>query len=149
MKRMQWTTITACVLAASVFVGVAMAAGNQGSQSNPLVTLSYLKEVTVPEILAQVDEKVDERVSEMESGGSASFQTVKVEKGKKMTLSEGTQLLFRTGTAACSTSLIDMTDGSSVSSLQSNHLYLATAEGQSIAASTACTVLVLGGYTLS
>ena len=43
---------------------------------------------------------------------------------------------------------INLTDGAVLAgkSLTANHLYLATADGQSVTAGAACTVLVLGGY---
>ena len=43
MKRKKWSICLACVgLTAAVIAGGAIAAGSQGSQSNPLVTLDYL-----------------------------------------------------------------------------------------------------------
>ena len=56
MKKRKWSVRLAsgCLVALSL-VGVAFAAGQQGSQSDPLVTLSYLTEKATPAILAQVD----------------------------------------------------------------------------------------------
>ena len=60
MRPMKWTTRAVCVaLIAVTLAGVALAV-SQGSQSDPLVTLSYLNEKAVPEIMAQVDAKLDE-----------------------------------------------------------------------------------------
>ena len=62
MKRKKWSKCLACVgLTAAVIAGGAIAAGSQGSQSNPLVTLDYLNEVALPEIMEQVDKQVKER----------------------------------------------------------------------------------------
>ena len=47
-------------------VGVAVAAGQQGSKNEPLVTLSYLEDQAIPSILKQVDGKVTDKQSELE-----------------------------------------------------------------------------------
>lgn len=47
-------------------VGVAVAAGQQGSKNDPLVTLSYLEDQAIPAILEQVDGKVADKQSELE-----------------------------------------------------------------------------------
>ena len=39
----------------------AVAAGTAGSQGDPLVTLSYLNEVFLPELLGKVDEQLADR----------------------------------------------------------------------------------------
>jgi len=143
MKRGTWTSLAACAALISVTLGgVALAA--QGSQSDPLVTLSYLNEVVVPDILSQVDEKVDAKLS----GQTGGFTAVSVAKGKKLVLDAGAQVLFRSGTASLSSAFLDVTDGGMVSAMKADHLYLATADAQSVTASSACTVLVQGGYSV-
>jgi len=139
------------ILTAAALTGVSVAVGNQGSQNNPLVTLSYLNEVAIPEILEEVDGMLDERAEEFQGGGSgsASFQAVEVPKGKKLVLSAGAQVLFRSGKASSSPDLTDLTEGVSTGTLTKNHLYLATIEEQSVTASADCTVMVLGNYRVS
>ena len=62
MKPSKWTSRLACtILVVGTIAGVALAAGTQGSQSDPLVTLSYLNEVALPGLLKQVDQKLDAR----------------------------------------------------------------------------------------
>ena len=58
-------------LVTAALVGVAVAAGQQGSQSDPLVTLSYLQQQALPQVLEKVDEKVAARQSELEDKLSA------------------------------------------------------------------------------
>ena len=56
MQRKKWSNRLACVgLVAAVIAGGAIAAGTQGSQSNPLVTLDYLNEVVVPQLMKDVE----------------------------------------------------------------------------------------------
>ena len=72
MRKTHWPARAAagCLVTLSL-VGVAFAAGGQGSQSDPLVTLSYLTQQTTPAILSQVDSMVDEREAELEAQLSA------------------------------------------------------------------------------
>lgn len=160
MKPSKWTSRLACtILVAGTIAGVALAAGTQGSQSDPLVTLSYLNEVALPGLLKQVDEKLSARESALTEklqsaagGGQASFVSVELAAGKCVTLSAGAQLLFRGGSAASTAALADTTDGTTLSgtgALTKNHLYLATGDGQVVTASAASTVLVQGSYTLN
>lgn len=150
-----------------------------GSQSDPLVTMSYLNEVTTPAILEQVGSTLDSReqalVDKLEgvadaytqevealvgsSGGtvtSSVFSVVTVKAGQQLLGSTGCELLLRGGTATCVASsapgLVDSTDGSTLASggaLQLNHLYLITADGRGLKAAADATVLVRGSYTIS
>lgn len=153
MKLTKWAPRAACALLALTLIagGAALASGNQGSQQNPLVTLSYLNEVVVPEILKQVDEKLNAKTRNLQAAQSA-FAVVELPAGKTVTLSAGSQLLVRSGKLASANALVDMTDGttwnSDGSGMKANHLYIATGEGQKVTAVTAATVMVQGEYTL-
>ena len=46
-------------------VGAAAAAG--GSSQDPLVTLSYLQQVVLPDVLEQTDQKVEDKAAELET----------------------------------------------------------------------------------
>lgn len=125
-------------------VGVAVAAGQQGSKNDPLVTLSYLEDQAIPSVLEQVDDKVADKQSELEkklsavvdsyvtqvekalssSSGSTStsaenvFQIVNLKAGQTVVGTAACEFLLRTGTAVCvsdtAPGLIDTTDGSSL-----------------------------------
>ncbi len=152
MKRSKWSTRMACgALVLATIVGAAMAAGTQGSQNDPLVTLSYLNEKAVPEIMKQVDERIDQRVEELEKkiqeGNQGAFVTAEVGAGKTVTLSAGSQLLLRSGKASCTDGLVDLTTGETLGGeLALNHLYIATKDGQKVSVSEKATVMVLGSY---
>ena len=153
--------------------GVALAAGTQGSQSDPLVTLSYLTEKPIPSILAQVDQKITQREEQLETqlsgvaegyiqqmedkqgGSGAVFTVVTLTQGQQLVGGAGCELLLRGGTGVCvsdtSPGLIDMTQGSTLangSALSLNHLYLATVEGRGVLAQDTVTLLVRGSYTI-
>ena len=159
-------------------VGVAVAAGQQGSKNDPLVTLSYLEDQAIPAILDQVDDKVADKQSELEQklsavaegyvteveqalsgGGSTSaggvFEIVSLKAGQTVVGTAACEFLLRAGTAVCvsdtAPGLIDTTSGSALAggqNLAANHLYLATIDGRGVKASTDVTIMVRGGYTI-
>lgn len=163
-------------------VGVAAAAAllgaTQGTQTDPLVTVSYLNDVVTPKILSQVDtqltqresaltDKLDAAIDQYDSdmdaklasagGGSTSsvFQVVTLQSGKKLTGGVGCEFLLRGGSALCvaasAPGLIDTTGGSTLPNGQAlvlNHLYLSTAAGRGLTAASTVTVLVRGSYTV-
>ena len=72
MKKTHWPArLAAGCLVTLTLVGVAFAAGQQGSQSDPLVTLSYLTQKATPSILSQVDSKLTARETELKKQLSA------------------------------------------------------------------------------
>ena len=150
MKRNKWAVRLACLLlVAGTIAGVAIAAGGQGTEEDPLVTLSYLNEVVKPELLSQVEEQIKARTAELEekiqAGGGATFATVEASAGKTLTLAAGSQVILRFGTASAN-GLVDLTDGLTTEGvLSANHLYIAVGEGQMVLVSTDATFLVLGG----
>ena len=72
MRGNKWAVRLACIfLVAATIGGVAVAVGTQGSQTNPLITLSYLNEKAIPEILAQVEKSIDAKEAELKKIGRA------------------------------------------------------------------------------
>ena len=172
MKEKRWAVrLAAGILVIAVLAGAALAAGQQGTQSDPLVTLSYLTEKATPDILAQVDELLARRGEELtaqlqqvvdsyeagtgSSPGGTGYTIVTVKQGQTLTASAGCEVLLRSGTAVCTSSaessFVDMTGGSSLSggeSLVQNHLYLSAADGREIKAASDLTLMVRGAYTI-
>lgn len=132
MKKKAWPVrLISGGLVTLTLLGVAVAAGQQGSQSDPLVTLSYLNQQVTPAILAQVDSQLTARQSELEgklaavkdsyvkeveaklngsggtssggqtASGSASYQVVTLSAGQTLTGGAACEFLLRTGTATC------------------------------------------------
>lgn len=131
-KRKKWPVhLAAGALVTVTLLGVAFAAGQQGTQTDPLVTLSYLTGKTTPEILTQVDAKVTARekaltdalgaaangyIKQLEdklsavsgsgtAGGTANaaFTVVDVPAGKKLVGGVGCEIMLRVGNATCYT----------------------------------------------
>lgn len=134
------TALVVMVLAAVVAV-----AADAGSQGDPLVTLSYLRDVFTGQIMEKTDAKLRERnqslTAELEKkiagqqpqgqqGGSSSgtsasaavtFVPVQLSAGQTLWGSVGCEVMLRSGKAACAAdksaaALVDSTDGSSVGS---------------------------------
>lgn len=108
---------------------------------------------------ADMDAKLE--ASGSSAGGTAPaassvFSVVTLEAGQILQGSVGCELLLRSGSAVCVASsapgLIDSTEGGTLpggGAVQPNHLYLITADGRGLQASTAVTLLVRGSYTIS
>ena len=157
-----------------VTVGVVLAAG-VGTESDPLITLSYLNTTAIPAIMEQVEEKMENHgktlgeqldkaiadyTTQMEQAlagqtqqpASASYAVVTLKKGQVLNMEIGCEAMLRIGTAACVTpsspGLIDMTDGSTLNNdkpLVTNHLYMATITGRSIKATANTTKVLVRG----
>ncbi len=181
MKKPRWAipVASACLVMVAMG-GLALASSTSGTSSDPLVSLSYLTDIFAPSVLADVDDMVAEEqasleaqletvaqayidqieaMAESQGTNSAdemeSYQVVTVTAGQSLILSEGGEVLLRSGTGTCVSSsnpgLVDMTDGTTLAgggTLVANHLYLSTIDGRGVYASTALTVLVRGDYTI-
>ena len=176
MKKLdkRWTIRLGALALAGVLLGTGAALAAGGDQSDPLVTLSYLNQTAIPQIVKQVQDGAAVKQQELErsfaaqieqykqeagqggGGGSASYLLVTMSRGQVMTLDVGSELLLRIGSATVSAggspALIDLSSGGTVesgASLTRNHLYMSTIEGRTVTA-TASTVklLVRGGYSV-
>ena len=173
-KRLYLRLGTLALSAALLGTVAALAAG--GGQNDPLVTLSYLNQTAIPQIVKQVEDKTAERQKELErtftaqidqyrqtagqggsgSGGSASYTLVTMSSGQVMSLEVGCEVLLRIGAAtvqADSTpALIDLSAGGTVNSgtsLTKNHLYMSTIAGRTLTASGDVKLLVRGSYSIA
>ncbi|MEG2680044.1 MAG: hypothetical protein RR949_08870 [Oscillospiraceae bacterium] len=142
---MKTTKLAAGLLAFLVLTGAVTAAAVQGSQEDPLITLSYLTNVLTPKLEGEVSKAVaanEKALTDKLSGliadaekrlanqtgtaASATFTTLTLKTGERKTgLSE---YLLRTGKAVSVGQLLDSTTGEIVqaeSTLTANHLYVA------------------------
>lgn len=171
MNKRSWKQIKLAALTLTVFwlcAGAALAAGG-GSQSDPLVTLSYLTQTVQPDILRQVEERANTRQADLMTqfehrldqlqggtGGSAAYTLVTLSSGDRLELEVGCELMLRVGSAAVNSAtepaLIDMTTGGTLAnagSLVQNHLYMATIPDRTVTASAGTVkLLVRGGYSI-
>ena len=161
MKHRWPIRLAAGALVAGTLSLAALAAGSQGSRTDPLISLSYLTDQFTPSILQQVDEKIAARNAQLtgQSSGTSSavFQVVTLSSGQTLTGDIGCEVMLRVGTATCvapsTPGLIDETTAGTLNhggSLVQNHLYMMTIEGRGVKATAATTkLLVRGTYTIS
>ena len=130
-------------LALLAVLGAAALAADAGSQQDPLVTLSYLSDTYLPDLLRQVDRELEERdtalarelaaqIDEMErelaakygaggavSGTAAVYTEVTLAEGQTLTGRTGCEVLLRSGGASCAADtapgLVDLTSGGTLS----------------------------------
>lgn len=139
------TRLLALLLVSFTLLSITVAAtGTAGSSSDPLVTLSYLNDTFLKDLLVKVDEKVSARdaalkkelsaqveadVKKLEqsyggsqsgSGGTqtAGFTVVTLSSGQTLSGGIGCEVMLRVGTAtvvaASSPGLVDSTDGTTL-----------------------------------
>lgn len=176
MKQKKWMARALfLLLAALLSVTTFSAAAEPGSAKDPLVTLSYLNDTYLSDILDRVDARIDRRNEELiaqldqriagasggtaapVSGSASTFSVVTLSGGQVLTGDVGCEVMLRVGTASCvaasSPGLVDETSGGILSggaALVQNHLYMMTVEGRGVSATAATTkLLVRGGYTIS
>ena len=176
MKKMskQWTIRLGALALSALCLGTCAALAAGGGEDDPLVTLSYLNETAIPQVVEQVESSAAQRKAELEESfalqinqyllqagqgsqeSSAGYTLVTMTSGQVMHLDVGCEVLLRVGTAAVQSSdspaIIDLTAGGTAesgTSLSKNHLYMSTIEGRTLTATAGTVkVLVRGGYTV-
>ena len=175
MKKNRWLLRAVTLLLITGVLMVTVSAVDAGSSGDPLVTLSYLQQTYLGQILAEVDAKLTQRNAQLtteidakiadvagsvsgEDGGTAqTFTVVTLTKGQILTGELGCEVMLRVGTAVCvadsNPGLVDETGGGTLAGgkgLVKNHLYMMTIEGRGVKA-TADTVklMVRGTYTVA
>ena len=156
--RLAALTLVSCLAMSGVSLAV-----EPGSATDPLVTLSYLNDVFLGQIMTKVDQKITARNSQLlqQSGGAGGmsgveFAVVTLSKGQVLTGDIGCEVMLRVGSAtvqaATSPALIDISTGGTIdggASLTKNHLYMSTIADRTITASgESVKLLVRGGYTV-
>ena len=165
-----WKIAAAALCVCFLFTAAYAAGTSPGSQTDPLVTLSYLNGTYTKQVKDMVDQTVTARKAEMEQslksilsgqGGASApsagaFTVVTLTQGQSLVGEVGCEVMLRVGSAACvspdSVGLIDTTAGSVLGNgqaLSANHLYMVTISSRSVTA-TAPTVKVLarGPYSI-
>ena len=157
MKRRRTARAAACLLlVGTVLTAFVAIAADVGSQGDPLVTLSYLNDTFLGQVLSEVDQKLAQRDQDL----TAQFERellLREQSGQTLTGEAGCQVLLRAGAALCvspgrsTPGLVDLTDGGTVNdggALVQNHLYLMTDSRGVTASGGPVTLLVLGEYVL-
>lgn len=159
MKNRWMTRLVVLLLISAVLNTTVSLAVQAGSSQDPLVTLSYLNETFMGEILQKVDAKIAARNQQIaqQSGGAGSgtadsFTVVTLSSGQVLTGDIGCEVMLRIGSASCVASsapgLVDETSAATLNNggaLTANHLYMMTIEGRGVKATSATTKLLVRG----
>ncbi|GAA6393097.1 Uncharacterised protein [uncultured Flavonifractor sp.] len=177
-KSRRWTLAAGTAILAALCLGAGVVLAANGDQNDPLVTMSYLDETVIPEVVAKVEENTKVRQQELSTqlaaqiakyqqeieaaggsagSGSASYTLVTMTSGQTMALEVGCEVLLRVGSATVqsntSPALIDISTGGTVNSgasLTKNHLYMSTIPDRTLkAAASDVKLLVRGGWSVS
>lgn len=164
MMKKRLIMILSFVLVAALSAGIGVyAATTAGSQSDPLITLSYLTDSLQPGMMSEVETEVDsaakkleeafdKALADAESISADTYKVVSLSSGQTLKGDVGCEIMLREGTAAALGSLSDSSGGTSLSSgsaLTANHMYLVLSSGDGASASSAVTLLVRGTYSIS
>ena len=156
-KRKIALVLAIVVSLAGVF---AVFAAEPGSEGDPIVTLSYIKDKVIPEIYEYVDEKLEKMSSKPSSDGVVAsadvFGVVEVPAGNKVICKAGTEIILRAGEAeviattkgglADTTLGADLPDGAS---MPSNHLLIIPFDdGRGMETLTNCIFMIKGEYSI-
>ena len=154
MTRKKVSIIITLTLLCALLLGVAAyARSSYGSEKDPLITLSYLEEVFLPEVLEEA-----EALGGGDDGSSTakgSFALVTLSDGQVLEGKRGCEVVLRIGSAvaygADEPVLVDTSAGTELAdgkALEKNHLYMITIEGNGLYAKGTTKLLVSGGYTI-
>lgn len=127
------------------------AVSNYGSQSDPLITKSYLDQVLQPKLEAELETQLKAAEDQMRSSTPGEFTELSLSSGQSLRCSAGGAFLLCSGSAKALGSLADTTAGSGVAdggSLTANHLYMCAEDSGGLSASGSVTVLVSGSYNI-
>ena len=143
--------VSLCILLVLAGAGV-YAATNYGSESDPLITRSYLDAVVQPKLENEFDAALDKAETALMETVPGEFTELQLSGGQTVLCAAGGELILRSGSAKTAGALADTTAGAEVtagSSAAANHLYLAAeADSGLTAASGGAVVLVSGTYSV-
>ena len=132
-----------------------------GTESNPLVTKSYM-DIAVNSVKDSV-ERLESRIASLEKADGAqsiapaTWDVIEVKGGKSVLGGEGTEIVLRSGKAVAvdngANGVSDLTAGADLmggTAITPNHLLLVPRDdGRGIKCENTCWVMVLGEYTIN
>lgn len=134
----------------------AYAATTYGTESDPLITLSYLNDVLKPELQQTYTRQTQDSIAALESRIAAesggAYASVTVKANQTLTCSAGCEFLVRSGEAYVTAGILNVTEGKEMAAndwLMKHHLYLAVSDGAAVKANADTVLMVRGEYTVS
>ena len=174
-KSILWVTTVTLIFIALFNIALA-ATGTPGSDSDPLITSSYLdKKIqgitdSIQAVVKNLESKIEQNNSNLlvmdkkveglskQTGGStgAIYEIVNLPAGKKIICQNSTEVILRSGKAKIVSSntagISDVTTGCDVSPgayVERNHLLIVPrTDGRGVIAQTVCVLMVKGAYSI-
>ena len=155
MKKLRMTAVF-CIVAVLLGSVGAYAATNYGTESDPLITLSYLNEVLKPELQQSYTQKTKDSIEALEARiaeeAGGAYASVTVNANQTLTCKGGCEFLVRSGSALVTTGFLNLTEGKELAAndwLMKHHLYLAVSDGAAVKANGETVLMIRGEYTVS
>lgn len=138
------------VVCICMIISSAVVLATPGDDSDPLITLSYITDVLMPDIESRISQ------SGGQGGGSDSFSLVNVEENYMIIGQEGTEFVVRSGTgrilATKQGGIADLTDGTDLMEGRAiplnHHLLVPRADGRGMVFTSNGIVMVKGAYRI-
>ncbi len=152
------------ILIVTAILSTVMAYAAPGDNNDPLVTLSYITDVLLPDLESQISKKVTNEVksaisnADIGSGSSSDgFALVNIKSDYSIIGDEGTEFVVRSGTgkivATSQGGVADLTDGidlaNGTDAPLNHHLLIPRSDKRGIKFSSDAIVLVKGTYSVS
>lgn len=154
MKKLR--AIAVFCVAAVLLGGIGVyAAANYGTESDPLITLSYLNGVLKPELEQKYIQQTEDSISALESRVEAvtggAYVSVTVKANQTLNCKAGCEFLVRSGEAYVTAGILNVTEGKELADkdwLMKHHLYMAISDGAAVRANSDIYLMVRGDYTI-
>lgn len=152
MKKLRTVAVLLLAIALLGSLGV-YALGTYGSESDPLITLSYLEKVLRPELEKQFAAETEAALKDYagESDHTRGYTHLTLKAGQTLVCKAGCEFLVRSGSAYVSQGFLNVTAGAEVKAkdwLQAHNLYMAVVEDACVLASGETALMVRGEYTV-
>lgn len=155
MKKLR-NIVVFCIVAV-LFSGIgAYAATNYGTESDPLITLSYLNEVLKPQMEQTYTQQTKDGIAELEARiegeSSGAYASVALKANQTMSCKAGCEFLVRSGEAYVTGGILNVTEGKELAAndwLMKHHLYMAVGDSGSVKANSDIYLMVRGEYTIN
>ncbi len=148
-KRLKSKLLTGVMCVAIGCLTIPSLAANPGSEEDPLVSMSYINDVLMPQVRSYVDSKA------VQAAGEA-YQVVNLKKGQTVIGGQSTEFILRMGSATVVATdkggLADVTAGVDLSKgsvMPSNHLLIVPFDDQrGVTMQTDGIVMIKGSYSI-
>jgi len=145
-----------CIVAVLIGGIGAYAATNYGTESDPLITLSYLNEVLKPQLEQSYTQKTKDSLAELEARidgeENGAYAPLELKANQTLSCKAGCEFLVRSGEAYVTAGVLNVTEGKELAAndwLMKHHLYMAVSDSGAVRANSDLYLMVRGEYTIS